>query len=302
LKSWKAELFLFLVTFIWGGTFLFTKVGLEYCPPSLYIIFRFMIAFTISFIVFGKHFKGIKRDTLIHGLILGLLFGGGFILQTYGLKFTSVTKSAFITGLAVPLTPFAYWLVEKKSTKSWQKAGVITATLGLWLFTNPDINNINLGDFLTLLSTFFWAFYITYMDVFTRGRNEFRETAQLVMLQFVGASAISLLSFFFLEYDTLDVVFDMKLIYSLAYNGILASFLLTFIHTGVQRFTTPVKAALIFSMEPVIASFFAMVFFAEVLNQREYLGAAVLLLGVLIAELGATTYKYMKYRKENKAI
>lgn len=297
MKAWKAELFLFLVTFIWGGTFLFTKVGLEYCPPSLYVIFRFIIAFTISFIVFGKHLKGMNRDTLLQGLVLGLLFGSGFILQTYGLKFTTVTKSAFITGLAVPLTPFAYWLVKKQSTKSWQKAGVITATIGLWLFTNPDINNINLGDFLTLLSTFFWAFYITYMEVFTHGRTEFKETAQLVMLQFVGASAISLLSFLFLEYDTLNVVFDMKLIYSLAYNGIIASFLLTFIHTGVQRYTTPVKAALIFSMEPVIASFFAMIFFAEILNQREYLGAAVLLLGIIIAEVGAGAYNYFKFKK-----
>jgi drug/metabolite transporter (DMT)-like permease len=294
LKAWKAELFLFLVTFIWGGTFLFTKIGLDYCPPSLYIIFRFMIAFTISFVVFGKHLKGMNRETVIHGLILGLLFGGGFILQTYGLKFTTVTKSAFITGLAVPLTPFAYWLVEKKSTKFWQKLGVIFATMGLWIFTKPDINNINLGDFLTLLSTFFWAFYITYMDVFTRGKTEFKETVQLVMLQFVGASAISLLSFFFLEYDTLNVIFNKDLIISLAYNGILASFLLTFIHTGVQRYTTPVKAALIFSMEPVIASFFAMIFLAEVLNQREYLGAAVLLLGILIAEVGAVTYNYLK--------
>lgn len=287
MKAWKAELFLFLVTFIWGGTFLFTKIGLEYCPPSLYIIFRFLIAFVISMLVFGRHLKGMDKQTLIHGLVLGILFGGGFILQTYGLKFTSVTKSAFITGLAVPLTPFAFWLIEKKSTKVWQKAGVIIATIGLWLFTKPTLDSINLGDFLTLISTFFWAFYITYMDVFTRGRKEFKETAQLVMLQFVGAAVVSLLFFFFLEYENLNLVINMKLIYSLAYNGILASFFLTFIHTGVQRYTTPVKAALIFSMEPVIASVFAMMFFAEILNQREYIGAAILLLGVLVSETGA---------------
>lgn len=294
MKSWKAELFLFLVTFIWGGTFLFTKIGLEHCPPSLYIIFRFLIAFTISIIVFGKHLKGLDKRTIVQGLALGLLFGGGFILQTYGLKFTTVTKSAFITGLAVPLTPFAFWLIVKKSTKIWQKTGVLIATLGLWLFTNPTIDNVNLGDFLTLLSTFFWAFYITYMDVFTKNRREFRETAQLVMLQFIGAASLSLVFFFFLEYDTLNVNFSFELIYSLAYNGILASFFLTFIHTGVQKYTTPVKAALIFSMEPVIASFFAMIFFAEILNQKEYYGAAVLLFGVIVSETGAYVYEYLK--------
>ena len=296
MKTLKAESLLFFMTIVWGGTFLFTKIGIEFCPPSLYITYRFIIALVISILIFGKHLKGISRQTLIHGLLLGLLFGGGFILQTYGLKFTSVTKSAFITGLAVSLTPFAYWLVKKKSTKTWQKIGVVIATCGLWQFTNPSFDNLNLGDFLTILSTFFWAFYITYMDVFTHGRTEFKETAQLVMLQMVGASFVSIFFFFLLEYETLYVEFNLSLLYSLAYNGIIASFLLTFIHTGVQRYTTPVKTALIFSLEPILASFFAMIFLGEILNQGEYIGAGIIFLGVIVSQTGHTVSNMVRNR------
>lgn len=290
MKTWKAELLLFLVTFIWGGTFLFTKIGLHDCSPSLFIILRFLIALSLSFIFFGRHLSSLNRANLIHGVILGLFFGGGFVLQTYGLKFTSVSKSAFITGLSVVLTPFAYWFIEKKKILFWQKAGVIVAAIGLWLFTNPRFDSINLGDILTIFSTFFWAFYITYMDVFTRGTKSMAITSQLVIIQLATAAIIALISL--LSFDSQNIHFDFSnnLIIALLYNSILASFLLTFIHTGIQKYTTPVKAALIFSLEPVIATSLAVLFINEMLNGREVSGGAILLFGVVVSEVGEFVY------------
>ena len=285
MKAWKAEFFLFLVTFIWGATFLFTKIGLEDCPPSLYIIFRFLIALALSFALFGKYILSVNKKTFIQGCLLGLMFGAGFVFQTYGLKYTTVSKSAFITGMAVPLVPFVFWFVERKKIKLWSKVGVFVATVGLWLFTNPQLDNINLGDILTLISTIFWALYITYMDVFTRNRTEFSETAQLVMLQFIAATPLSLLTFLAIDFSDFQVVFTKSLIISLAFNSIMASFFVTFIHTSIQKYTTPVKAALIFSLEPVVAGLIAYIVLSEVFTIREYIGGAVLLSGVLISEL-----------------
>lgn len=303
MKPWKAELSLFFVTFIWGGTFIFTKLGLQDCPPSLYIILRFTIALSISLLIFGKHLSKLNKVTLRNGMILGLFFGFGFILQTYGLKFTSVSKSAFITGISVCLTPFVYWFVERKKIQIWQKLGVVVVSFGLWLFTNPDFGNLNIGDVLTLFSTIFWALYITYMDVFTRGKEEFSETVQLVTLQLVFASIVAILGFLIFELNNFSINISKNLIISLSYNGILASFLLTFIHTAVQRYTTPVKAALIFSLEPAIASIIAMIVLSEILNLREYIGGGILILGVLLSELGVFIfYIYIQILKLFKKI
>lgn len=297
MKPLKAELSLLAVTFLWGGTFLFTKIGLDDCTPSTFIIIRFVIALGLSFIFFGSSIKTIDKETIKQGIILGLLFGGGFVLQTYGLKFTTVSKSAFITGMTVPITPFVFKLIQKTKINFWSKIGVIVATIGLYIFTKPDFDNINTGDLLTLFSTFFWAFYITYMDKFTKGSVEKNKTKQLVIFQFVAALIPSI--FTLLIFDLGEFTFNLSpgLISALLFNGVLASFLVTIIHTSVQRYTTPVKAALIFSLEPIIANILAVIVINEILNSREYIGAAILFSGLLVSEIGPYFEKVMRKRK-----
>lgn len=296
MKTWKAELLLLSVTFIWGGTFMFTKIGINDVNPSLYILMRFTIALVISLLFFGKYLINIDRTTLIQGLVLGLFFGGGFLLQTYGLQLTTVSKSAFITGITVPLTPFVFYFIEKKSISIWSKFGVIIATIGLWIFTNPTLDSINYGDVLTLFSTIFWALYITYMDVFTKQRRGIRDSAVLVMLQFIAAAPLALAAIFIFEGGSFEVNFTNSLIISLAFNSIMASLFVTFVHTSVQKFTTPVKAALIFSLEPVIASIIAVIVLKELFGLREITGAIILLSGVLVSELGPFFKKFFKSR------
>ncbi len=268
-------------------------MGLGYCPPSLYILFRFTIALTISLVFFGRFIPSIDKKTFFHGLILGLFFGSGFLLQTYGLKFTTITNTAFITGMSVPLVPFVYWIIERKSITMWQKTGVLVSVAGLWIFSDPDIAKINTGDLLTLVSTIFWALYISYMDVFTRDRTEFRETALMVIMQLVTVIPITLAYYLVFEQSAPPVVWAEGLFYSLAYNGIIASFMLTFIHTSVQKYTTPVKAALIFSLEPVVAAAIAWFAYDEVIGVRGLIGGAILLSGVVISQSGALIDTYI---------
>ncbi len=297
MKPWKAELSLFAVTFIWGGTFLFTKLGLDDCSPSTFIIIRFVIALTLSMIFFGSSIKLIERETIKQGIILGLLFGTGFVFQTYGLMYTTVSKSAFITGMTVPITPFVFKLVQHSKINFWSKIGVVIATSGLFIFTNPDFDAINPGDFMTLLSTVFWAFYITYMDKFTKFCTNKNKTKQLVVLQFVAALIPAMFTLLIFDFSSFKFNLSTSLITALAFNGILASFLVTIIHTSVQRFTNPVKAALIFSLEPIIASIIAVIAINEILSYREYSGAAILFMGLLISELGPYLQKIIKKRR-----
>ncbi len=282
------------MTLIWGATFLFTKLGLESCPPFLYVILRFTIALTLVLIFFHRHMNNIDKVTWKAGAILGMLFGGGFVLQTVGLGMTNVTNSAFITGLTVVLTPFAFKLISKDKLMFWPKIGVIIAFIGLYVFTNPDFDNLNTGDVLTLISTGFWAVYITLMDTFTKDYDSNKQTMQLVAIQFLFALPLPIIGFLLFDLPELEVNFTSDLLMSLAFNAVLASFVLTIIHTTYQRYTTPVKAALIFSLEPIFAAIFAAIFLSEILSTLELIGATILMFGVLTSELGKFVFNKLK--------
>ena len=247
---------------------------------------RFFIAFVLSYIFLGKHFHKIEKWNFKNGLILGILFAGGYLLQTLGLKYTSVTKSAFITGMSVVLTPFAFKFVIKKPIKAWQWVGVIISFFGLWIFTNPTIDKINIGDVFTLISTIFWALYLTYMDVYTKNITKYEHTIQLVFMQFLIAAPIGLIGHFAFDMANFKFHLTSNLILALAYNGILASIILTIIHTSVQKYTTPIKAALIFTTEPVFATILAMIIISEIITFREITGGIIILSAVIISELG----------------
>lgn len=285
MKAWKAELWLFFITVVWGATYLFTQIGLEYCSPSMYVLIRFGIALILLLSFFGHHLKGTDRTTVKHGLILGFTYGVGFLLQTFGLKYTTVPKSSFITGLVVTTVPFVYWILERKPINIGQKMGVVVASVGLLIFTNPDFGNLNVGDVLTLISTFVWGFYLSYMDIFTRGRDSLRRTTQLVVLQYIAAAPLAIITLLLFDAGNMSVVWHKNLLISLAFNAVLASVIVTFIHTGVQKYSTPVKAALIFSLEPIVATICSIFYQNIVLQNYEIIGGIILLSGVIISEL-----------------
>ena len=294
LTALKAELLLLLITLVWGATFTFTKLGFQDSSVFFYIFIRFCLAFIFTFIFWGRHLFTISKENLKNGMMLGFLFACGFATQTLGLNYTTATKSAFITGMAVVLTPLAYKIVIKRKINLWQQVGIIITFLGLWLFSNPKTDNINIGDLLTLISTFFWAFYLTYMDVFTKDIKTFDKTIQLVFLQFIFAIAAGLIGTLFFDRGQFRFHLTGNLALSLIYNGIIASVFLTIIHTSVQKFTTPIKAALIFSLEPVFAAIIAILALNEMMNHREINGASILLAGVIISELGEYTFDKIK--------
>lgn len=289
---------LLIMTMIWGATFLFTKQSLDYCSPFEFILLRFLLALSLCVIFFGKHILTMDWLVIKQGTILGLFFIGGFILQTTAMKFTSISKTAFITGLTVVVTPFVYYILRRKSVSFWSWMGVLVAFIGLYLFTNPQFDNLNIGDILTFISCGFWAFYITLMDSFTKNRHTFAETIQLVTVQFLVSVPIALIGHFVFYGPAITIVLNPKLIYGVAFNGIMASFILLLVHTTYQKHTTPVKAALIFSLEPIFAAIVAYIFAKEVLGLREQIGAFIMMFGVMVSEFGlyvATTIRNKIY-------
>jgi len=304
MKSWQAECLIFVAAAIWGLSYVFANEGMEFSSPALFLFIRFFLALCITFFFFGcLSLRTLKAKTWRRGLFLGALFGGAYLLQTYSIRFTDIPKAAFITALVLPATPFVSLFLLKKPITIWNIIGVVLAVFGVYLLVDPDLQtfkNVQAGDIIALCSVPLWALYLNYIDIFTTEMEEDADTSKMLMLQFLGAIPVLLLAMLLFETGfginlnnpemTKGFLWNApdlwKFFVCIAFLAILGSFVLTFLQTAAQKYTTPVKAMIIFQFEPIIATITAVWFYNEAFGAKAIGGCVVILMAVMISQLG----------------
>lgn len=280
--SRRAEIFLLLVTIIWGSTFVITKTSLDSASPLMFLGVRFLIAALIFGAVFHKRIFSAKFKPGKAAILVCLTLFVGFATQTAGLKYTSASHSGFITGLLVIFTPILQVIIEKKLPDRGVWFGVILVTIGLYLLVNPssEINSdVLFGDFLTLLCAIVYAVYIVYLDIASRETDIF----QLTFYQFVTVFVFAFASAPFFETPYLTGNTDLWM--ALFYLAIMATIVTTFVQTRYQKETTPAKAAVIFTMEPVFSAVLAFFVLGEMIGLTGIFGGTLIVIGLLTSEL-----------------
>ncbi len=278
-RSRKAELVLLSITVIWGGTFAVVKFALTDASPLVFVAVRFGAAALIFPLIYRKNYFSIDMSTLMGGLFLGSLLMIGFAFQTVGLKYTTASKSAFITGLLVAFTPLAQAVIERRMPTRGNLIGVALVAVGLYLLTSPGGQGFNIGDILTLFCAISYAIYIVYLDVYSKKHD----VSKLTFLQLGVTAMLSITVAPFVE--TIHIHFTTGLLWALLYTSVLATVFATYLQTKYQRDTTPVRAAIIFSMEPVLANVIAFFAFGEFVGWIGLIGGALIVAGLLASEL-----------------
>ncbi len=275
-----------LVTALWSGTFVLVKSALEWISPSGFVVARFALASLFGLLLWGRSLRLLNRQLAKDGLVLGFLFGIGFVLQSIGLSETTATSSAFITGTTVVFVPFVYLIVRKQSVTLLNLISTVAVLLGLYVFIEPERFGFLLGDGLTLLSAIGWAGYIVALDEVTSKPGVTDEHRNLlVLLQFLVTTAVAGMFVLLLERDQITVNVTTPLIAALLYCGLFATVITTWLQTRVQRHTHPVRAGVIFSMEPLFASVVALGTGYEVWTWRQGAGACILLTAVIVPDI-----------------
>lgn len=281
-----AETLLLLITCLWGGTFVLVKEAMTTTSPALFVVLRFALAAAVACMLWPKALRNWDRSLMLRGSILGVLFGSGFLLQTVGLSSTTASASAFITGTMVVFVPFVYRIIEGSPVRGHQWLSVTIVIIGLWVFTAPESAGVNVGDVLTLISAMIWSVYLTYIDVWTRElRSEPQKQNALVIMQFLVTIILALVALPFSGVDAMHLEPSTSLMWAVLYCGILASVVTTWIQTRFQQFTHPVRAGLIYAVEPLAAAAIAYVVLHEEWTVREAIGASVLFVGIVVPDL-----------------
>lgn len=275
----KAELSLLGTTLIWGNTFVALKYVLRDTSPLMNVSTRFVVAGLIFLFLFRKTLFPIPRSAVVKGFILGLFLFLGFISQNIGLKYTTASKSAFITGMMVVFVPLLQIIVERRAPKMGNILGVVMVAAGLWLLTSPEGSQFNIGDALTVVCAVVFAVYVVYLDVISKEMT----TGQLTFLQIASCAVYSWIALLWTEKPTF--VMSVSSLIALAYLTLLATVVTTYVQTRYQKDTTPTRAAIIFSVEPVLASISAYFILGEQLGAMGVLGGGLIVAGVLVSEL-----------------
>ena len=276
-----ADSLLVLITLIWGTTFTITKIGVDQIPPLLYISVRFFIALGLMVLVFGKRFNNVNKDTIKAGLVLGFILSFGFATQTMGLQYTTASKAAFITGLSVILTPILAIFTLKRSPTGYAWFGALLAFIGLTTMSvEPGLNTIlSWGDFLELLCAIAFAFHIVTMAKYAPKHDP----ALLATIQ-IGVTAV-VTGVLGLSFETIPTQVSSDIWWGIGYMGIFATGLVLLMQSWAQKYTTPTRTAIIFTLEPVFAAIFAFLILSEAVTEKTIFGGILILSGIIIAEL-----------------
>jgi drug/metabolite transporter (DMT)-like permease len=275
----RAETVLFAATLIWGSTFAGVKLILGELPALQMVFWRMGFATLVVLVISGRRLFPIRPAALAKGAILGLLLFLGFAAQNIGLNYTTASKSAFITGMMVVVVPLLQFIVERRAPKVGNVIGVLIVATGLWFLTSPEGSTFNVGDALTLTCAFMFAIYIVYLDVVSHELT----AMQLTFLQCATNAVLALAGM--LLFETVTFAWSGRTVAILAYLTLFATVLTTYTQTRFQKDTTPTRAAVIFSIEPLIASVIAYFVLGERLGATGMLGGALIMLGVLTSEL-----------------
>jgi drug/metabolite transporter (DMT)-like permease len=284
-KRWHADLALALVALVWGTTFVVVKQALNEISTVYFLALRFSLA---SLCMVGMFWPSLRHLTLRQiglglrgGAIAGIFLWLGYILQTFGLKYTAAGKSGFITGLYIVLVPLLGAAIFRRWPQKREFLGVLAATAGMAALTLPSISGgfqFNRGDLLTVGCAVVFAIHLLVLGYYSK-----RESFQAVALGQIVCSA--LLSTVSLTLEPPQAHWSRQVIFAIVLTAIFATAVAFALQTWGQKYTTPTRTALIFSLEPVIALATAVAIGGESLTPSGLVGGALILGGILVVEL-----------------
>jgi len=288
--SWPAAFALVAVTVVWGTTFIVNAEVLGREPPLGYVASRFVLAaLVLNAATLGRAATPrIWRDSIGMGALLALGMGAQIVGQTE----TSASKTAFITGLSVVLTPVVALVRTRRAPGRTVLAGVALATAGFAMLSWPaDGGGVNRGDLMVLACAVLFAVYFVENEVRSPRHDAFLYTAR----QMIAASATLAAASLWLKlarpalaaasFEAKPFVFDRGFLIAVAYMTLFATIGTFTVQNWAQARLSATRAAVIFALEPVWAAIFAAVILGERLGVRGYAGGALVIAGIVVSEL-----------------
>jgi len=269
------------VAMAWGFSFLIMKDAIERQSVNNFLFTRFAVATVVMLMIRPQVIKLINRDLLLRAGSAGVFLGAGYIFQTLGLERTGVAITGFVTGLYIVLTPFFAAVILRQRVSAFTWSCVAMGTIGLG-FLSIHGWSIGFGELLTFISAILFALHIIALSKWSPGRDTYAMTVVQLGMCSVAAGIASIPGGYAPppDADVWGVVI---------FTALFATVIAFIIQTWAQAHMSPIKVAVILTMEVVFAALFAIIFGGETLTLQSSIG------GVLVV-----TAMYLIVMKEEK--
>ena len=285
LRAFTPELALVVASVLYGATFTIVQDALDDLTATGFILLRFAIGgVALLPLALRRGWRGpaarpadSARVMAGCGVALGVTAFVAYVCQNVGLQHTTTSNSAFITGLFAVFTPLVAAVLYRRLPNSSVVVSVVLAVVGLFLLTGAQ-PTLGFGDAITLVTAV--AFGIWFVQVGAWANRFDVVSLTCVELLAIAAFAVPLVA--------LDGLGDVtaQAVFAVVFTGLGCSALAFSIQVWAQRRIEPARASIINLLEPVVAGFVGYEV-GERLGWGGYLGAAIILAGIVVAEAGA---------------
>ena len=265
------------MTATWGSTFYLIKDLLDRVPVLDFLAIRFAIASVALYLIAPRALRRLSPTSRRNAVVLGLLYGLAQILQTAGLAHTAASVSGFITGMYVVCTPLLAALILRTRITAMTWGAVALATAGLGVLTLNGFA-IGYGEAITLVAAVLYALHIVGLGAWAGAR----EAMGMTIVQLI---VITMLCFVATVPDGIVLPSTAGDWLAIVYMAVVAGALALAGQTWAQAHLPPTRAAIIMTMEPVFAAFFAVLLGGELITVRMAVGGFMVLTAMLLVEL-----------------
>ncbi|WP_028403166.1 DMT family transporter [Ectobacillus panaciterrae] len=285
MKQYIGDGMLLITAIIWGSGFVVTDIALKYLTAYQVMAGRFVLATLLLTMLFGYKFKKITKSVVWKGSILGTFLYLGFALQTVGLQYTTPSKNAFLTAVNVVIVPIIAYLIYKRRIDRYEMLGSVIAIVGIGFLSMNGSMTINIGDALSLGCAVAFAFDIFYTNLFVQKED----SISLTIVQFITASLLSVVTMF-IQGD-IPTTIEKEAMYSIVYLAVFSTMIAYLFQNMAHQYTTATKAAIILSTESFFGMLLSVLFLHEVMTGRMVMGAMLIMMSILIAEVKPAFHK-----------
>ena len=279
MKRYKGEIILLLTSIMWGGGFIATEFSLGSMTPLQVMTIRFLIATIILCSVFFNQLKQISKSTLKKGTLAGFFLFVGFVFQTVGLKYTTVSNNAFLSAIAVIFVPIIGIFLGRKIDR-YGIIGTILTVIGIAFLTiNGSLASINIGDVLTILGAMFYAIQILLVDMFAKEED----VTVFTIVQITMCFLFSLITMLIRGDLSFNITFKSG--GGVIYLAVFSTAIGLFLQVLGQKSTTETRAAIIMSTESVFGTIFAIILLNQALTIKVIIGCIIIFIAIIISEV-----------------